>query len=716
MNDLTFSFSDTIAGYVKSFDAANDTFLLETSDGREFNVALTSNTFAEIARNLDEPYVDATGQMQQMLTPGRFLYAYGPFFPESGTVNFEAKHIVFVGRAVDEYIFLRPDFWAKQCASLSNFYYRAEWGNGPVDFRNYRTTISLGGVKGSDYRQETDTISRMTYGFASAYLLSGDERFLEAAEAGTDYLRDHFRFYDSKDKIVYWFHAIDVQGEHERKVFASEFGDDYDAIPMYEQIYALAGPMQTYRITGDPRILQDAEMTINLFDKYYIDRDKGGYFSHIDPVTLDPRAASLGPNRARKNWNSVGDHAPAYLVNLWLATGEDRYADFLEYTFDTIEEHFPDYENSPFVNERFHEDWSHDQEYGWQQNRAVVGHNLKIAWNLMRMHSLRPKEKYVELAKKIADLMPDAGSDRQRGGWYDVVERTLGEGQEHYRFVWHDRKAWWQQEQAILAYLILAGCLGEETGDYMKHANEASSFYNAWFLDHDEGGVYFNVLANGLPYLLGTERFKGSHSMGNYHASELCYLAATYQNLLLTKDGLDLYFKPLPNGFKDRILRVQPDILPVGSIKIDQVWIDDKPHADFDSDALTVKLPDTSDRVRVKVRIVPAVASFTVNSTMSGEVATVTVTGNLDDSTVVAFDSELDRVMQQQAKKLVIDVRNLEQISSAGFRALVFVRQKLPIEDTSDIVVVGARGQVKEMFDKAPIEEEIRVVDSMDDV
>jgi anti-anti-sigma factor len=204
--------------------------------------------------------------------------------------------------------------------------------------------------------------------------------------------------------------------------------------------------------------------------------------------------------------------------------------------------------------------------------------------------------------------------------------------------------------------------------------------------------------------------------MGNYHASELCYLAATYQNLLLTKDGLDLYFKPHPNGFKDRILRVQPDILPVGSIRIDQVWIDDKPHGDFDADALTVKLPESSEAVRVKVRIVPAVAAFTVKSSMDGETATLTVTGNLDDSTVVAFDAELDRVMAQQAKRIVIDVRNLEQISSAGFRALVFVRQKLPIEDTSDIVVVGAKGQVKEMFDKAPIEEEIRVVDSMDDV
>ena len=157
------------------------------------------------------------------------------------------------------------------------------------------------------------------------------------------------RFYDPEENLIYWYHGIKVTGNREQKLLTSEFGDDYDAIPAYEQIYALAGPIQTYRITGDPRILQDAEMTVDLFDKFFLDKEGTGYFSHIDPITLDPRAESLGHNRARKNWNSVGDHAPAYLINLWLATGEQKYADMLEYTFDTIEKHFPDYDNSPFV-------------------------------------------------------------------------------------------------------------------------------------------------------------------------------------------------------------------------------------------------------------------------------------------------------------------------------------------------------------------------------
>ena len=473
-----------------------------------------------------------------------------------------------------------------------------------VDYNNYRTTITLTGEKEADnYRQETDTISRLVYGFASAYLLTGEDAFLEGAERGTEYLREHMRFFDGDENIVYWYHGIDVHGRREDKVFASEFGDDFDAIPAYEQIYALAGPVQTYRITGDPRILTDAEMTVDLFDRFYLDKHKGGYFSHLDPITLDARSDALGPNKGKKNWNSVGDHAPAYLINLYLATGEDRYAKMLEYTFDTIAEHFPDYEHSPFVQEKFHEDWSFDQTHMWQQNRGVIGHNLKIAWNLMRQYGLTPKQEYEDLARKIAEVMPAVGGDGQRGGWYDVMERMKQPGQEWNRFAFHDRKAWWQQEQGILAYLILCGVLGGD--EFRKLSRESSAFYNAFFLDHDDGAVFFNVLANGIPYLMGTERFKGSHSMSGYHSFELCYLAQTYTNLLITGKPLDLHFKPRADGFKRRLLRVSPDILPPKSIKIDQVWIDGEDYKNFDAENLTVKLPASTGDLRVKVRVSP---------------------------------------------------------------------------------------------------------------
>ena len=604
MNHLNFTFSDTLAGYVTGFDRDANTYTVETSDGRAYSVRLKDNTYAMLIRNLGDPYQDATGQLRDLLQPGRYLFTYGVFYPEADDYTFEAQYIEFVGRRPEEYVFEKPDWWVRQIEALGEFYLHAQFGGQPVNYDNYRTTITLTGEKAQDhYRQETDTISRLVYGFASAYLLTGDDRFLEGAEKGTEYLREHMRFYDMDENIVYWYHGIDVAGRRETKVFASEFGDDLDAIPAYEQIYALAGPIQTYRITGDPRILRDAELTIDLFDRFFLDREKGGYFSHLDPITLDPRSEALGANRAKKNWNSVGDHAPAYLINLWLATGEERYATMLESTFDTICAHFPDYEHSPFVQEKFLEDWSHDYHHMWQQNRGVVGHNLKIAWNLMRMYGLKPKADYEELARTIGERIPTVGQDRQRGGWYDVMERARRDGETRHRYAFHDRKAWWQQEQGILAYLILNGILGDE--EYLRYAREGSSFYNAFFLDHDDGAVYFNVLANGVPYLMGTERFKGSHSMSGYHSFELCYLAQTYTNLLITKEPLNLYFKPYPTGFKDRILHVSPDILPPDRIRIGAVWIDDEPYDRFDADALTVTLPNVNDQVRVRVQVQP---------------------------------------------------------------------------------------------------------------
>ncbi|MCL2932666.1 MAG: hypothetical protein MGG11_10520 [Trichodesmium sp. MAG_R03] len=97
---------------------------------------------------------------------------------------------------------------------------------------------------------------------ATAYMMTGEEIFLEAAEKGTEYLRDHMRFVDLDEDVIYWYHGIDVQGEREQKIFTSEFGDDYNAIPAYEQIYVLTGPLQTYRVNGDPRIIDDTEKTI----------------------------------------------------------------------------------------------------------------------------------------------------------------------------------------------------------------------------------------------------------------------------------------------------------------------------------------------------------------------------------------------------------------------------------------------------------------------
>ncbi|HIK08969.1 MAG TPA: N-acyl-D-glucosamine 2-epimerase [Oscillatoriaceae cyanobacterium M33_DOE_052] len=698
---VEFPFSDLIAGYVVNFDSSTDKFTLKTSDGREFEVGLTPTTYAEIIRNLGEGYQDA-GDMRAMMVPGRFVFAYGIFYPDGpdGEYLFDAKHIVFAGRAENQYVFEKPDWWVKQIEQLGDFYIESQFDyskDHDIDYSEYRTNLNISGIKKTAGRQETDTISRLVYGFATAYMMTGKEIFLEAATKGTDYLRDHLRFQDKSEGICYWYHAVDIKEDGtEQKLFTSEFGDDYDAIPCYEQIYALAGPTQTFRITGDPRILEDIKGTINLFNRFFKDQtDKGGYYSHIDPITLSAHTEGLGRNKAKKNWNSVGDHAPAYLINLYLATGAPEYADMLEYTFDTITAHFPDYDNSPFVQEKFFDDWSKDQTWGWQQNRAVVGHNLKIAWNLTRMYGLKPKQEYKDFAHKIGDVIPDAGCDRQRGGWWDVVERVVPEGQKYHRFAWHDRKAWWQQEQGILAYYIMEGVYGDKP-EYLNYAREGTAFYNAWFLDTEEGGVYFNVLTNGIPYAMGTERGKGSHSMSGYHSFELCYLAAVYTNLLVMKEPMDFYFKPIPGGFPDNILRVAPDILPPGSVRIIEVWLNGESYTNYNADALTVTLPaDRSEELKIRVRIVPSSVHFSADLVeVTGGVAKIALEGNLDSKGLKYLQDVMASVKEQKATAIEFDMIQLEAISSEAVRYLIFTKQKLG--SSFNITIIGASGQVKE--------------------
>ncbi|HSE49920.1 MAG TPA: AGE family epimerase/isomerase [Terriglobales bacterium] len=606
---VDFTFSDTIAGYVSGWDAAQRRFTITTPDGRDFEAFLTPASYARYVFNLGESYQDATGDMAKLLaTEGQMVFAYGTFYPaaQDSSGRFCAQWLVFPERKPGEFRHEDAGWWVEQSRSIGHSYlkWQFDWPEQEIDYANYRTFLNLAGTKKGDYLQETDTISRMIYGLSTAYMLTGEEAFLTASERGTRYLRDHMRFYDEDNDVVYWYHGIKVQGEKKQKLLTSEFGDDFYSIPMYEQIYALCGPTMTYRLTGDPAIMSDIERTMRLFKKFYRDDKQGGYFSHLDPISLDPRAESLNNNRARKNWNSVGDHAPAYLINLYLATGAAEHAAFLEETFDTIVQRFPDYAESPFVQERFHEDWSKDQSWGWQQNRSVVGHNLKIAWNLMRMHALKPKADYEAMARKIGALMPAAGSDRQRCGWYDVVERVNKPAGKDFEFVWHDRKAWWQQEQAILAYHILNGVLGDE--EYLRLARESAAFYNAFFLDHDDGGVYFNTLACGLPYLLGNERLKGCHSMSAYHSMELCFLSAVYTNLLIFGRPMTFHFQPYANGFADRVLRVAPDLLPQGSVKLTAVKLDGAAYTDFDAGALAIRLPKTDRAVKVEATVTPA--------------------------------------------------------------------------------------------------------------
>jgi ABC-type transporter Mla MlaB component len=306
--------------------------------------------------------------------------------------------------------------------------------------------------------------------------------------------------------------------------------------------------------------------------------------------------------------------------------------------------------------------------------------------------------------------MPDHGMDKQRSGWYDVVERVLAPGETVHRLAWHDRKAWWQQEQAILAYYILAG-VDKTNPDYLKYARETAAFYNAFFLDVDSGGIYFNVLASGLPYLMGTEREKGSHSMSGYHSFELCYLAAVYSNLLVNKLPMNFYFKPKPGTFPGNLLRVAPDLLPEGSIRIESVEIDGKPWESFDADGLTVTLPVTDHDLKVRVRVVPTsgLEHFTATAHVDGKAAMLALAGELDARALRVLREATDIVLAANPDVVLVDLSGLSKMTAEGVRLLAFMRQKLNLDD--EISIKGAKEDMRVLLASGGLSEECVFVD-----
>jgi len=66
--------------------------------------------------------------------------------------------------------------------------------------------------------------------------------------------------------------------------------------------------------------------------------------------------------------------------------------------------------------------------------------------------------------------------------------------------------------------------------------------------------------------------------------------------------------------------------------------------------------------------------SFSVKSELNGDVTIVTVTGRVDSVTAATLDADLTKILHDN-KKIVLDVKDVNYISSAGIRAIVKLLQ-----------------------------------------
>jgi anti-anti-sigma factor len=61
---------------------------------------------------------------------------------------------------------------------------------------------------------------------------------------------------------------------------------------------------------------------------------------------------------------------------------------------------------------------------------------------------------------------------------------------------------------------------------------------------------------------------------------------------------------------------------------------------------------------------------FSINSRLDGKVAIVTIAGRVDSATAPTMDTELEKIVSEN-KKIVLDLKDVVYMSSAGVRAVV---------------------------------------------
>lgn len=89
--------------------------------------------------------------------------------------------------------------------------------------------------------------------------------------------------------------------------------------------------------------------------------------------------------------------------------------------------------------------------------------------------------------------------------------------------------------------------------------------------------------------------------------------------------------------------------------------------------------------------------AFSTALEVNSGIAKITLVGDLDAAAAPTFRDEIERVAAQNAKRLVLMLKDLNYMASAGLRALVFAKQKMGAQ--VDIYMVEAQDSINETLE-----------------
>ncbi|MDD2798050.1 MAG: AGE family epimerase/isomerase [Bacteroidales bacterium] len=435
--------------------------------------------------------------------------------------------------------------------------------------------------------------TRHGYGFTRAFMLTGDEIYLDYAKSALDFL---FKYgWDSTNGGWYCFANRDGSIDNDRawNPNTKKWG--------FQQQYALLGIVANYEATRNSEVKKWMDKGVNsLYTNMWDTRS--GFEGYYEDASL------TWGSKTGKGFACTVDAISTNTETCFLVTREEKFQTRLTQLADIIINRFIPEMSNPLCKVTypsiFSSDWIPD--YSTKNSTSSVGHFLKTAWCLGRVYLCNTsKTEYRDAAIKILDqtwsYQKGAYSlwDHRNGGPFFSVNILTGEGTKDY-----NNKDYWMLEQGftgpMLNYHITKNPI------YLQMADESLGFFMTHQVDSVYGEIFSQVDSTGTLIKNGV---KGDDFKASYHSTEMGYFAYLYSNLFYLKQPVNLYYKFEPTDSIQHI-RLSPLSVEDEYLKIKYVTLDGIQYTQFDSDSRVITVePNQSGKFKVTFELNDASAN-----------------------------------------------------------------------------------------------------------
>lgn len=378
------------------------------------------------------------------------------------------------------------------------------------------TSLDAAWIPLPDDRKYPSMISRHLFSYSVAYMMTGDDKFLQIARDTRDFLLK----YGWDQEFGGWYDELDREGN---PVSVTK--------SMFIQVYALTGLSMYYFATHDHEVMPYIQESNHLLESNCWDTDNGGYYQVMtrEWQVLD----------GRKSCASQVAPVSGYLLTLYLATREPAYLAQAERIMDAVYENMRDPE-SGWILETFDANWTY---LPGNSDRANMGHNLEVAWMLMRIALIGDRPDYKPKVESLTSLLHQWAFDPETGMWYATVDREDPAGHSGFTH-------WWIQAYGNMFELMLYRFRSDNQA--IGRFKMGAKCWNTFFIDQKSGDTFLSVNRDGsVRDSTKANRFKTS-----YHSMEHCFLNFIYLSSWINHGKFRLFFSIDPEAEDDRLYPV----------------------------------------------------------------------------------------------------------------------------------------------------------------